>query len=36
MSGDKFRKTQAGRPLEIPAPTWNAMVEAAPRYRTPP
>ena len=29
MSGDKFRKTQAGRPLEIPAPTWNAMVDAA-------
>ena len=29
MSGDKFAKTQPGRPLEIPAPTWNAMVDAA-------
>ncbi len=29
MSGDKFKKTAAGRPLEIPAATWNAMVDAA-------
>ena len=29
MSGDKFKKAQAGRPLEIPASTWNAMVDAA-------
>lgn len=29
MGGDKFKKAQAGRPLEIPASTWNAMVDAA-------
>ena len=29
MSGDKFKKTAAGRPLEIPATTWNAMIDAA-------
>ncbi len=29
MSGDKFAKQQAGQPLEIPAATWNAMLDAA-------
>ncbi len=29
MSGDKFKKVQAGKPLEIPANTWNSMVDAA-------
>lgn len=29
MAGDRFQKTQAGRPLEIPAATWNAMIDAA-------
>ncbi len=29
MAGDKFKKVQAGKPLEIPANTWNSMVDAA-------
>jgi hypothetical protein len=29
VSGDKFAKQQAGAPLQIPAATWNAMIDAA-------
>ena len=29
MSGDKFAKQQVGAPLQIPAATWNAMIDAA-------